>query len=68
MFESEQQRRLEEEKHMLDRMARQDESMKRRQEENNMFMQVRGAAKLPNCAGALPNCARPALYARDATD
>ena len=41
MFNMEQQRRIEEEKMMQERMQMQDANMKRRQEENNMFMQVR---------------------------
>merc|ERR1719297_32478 len=40
MFEMEQQRRTEEEKEMMERMKRQDEGMRKRQEENSLFMQA----------------------------
>merc|ERR1719427_950976 len=40
MFEMEQQRRTEEEKGMMERMKRQDEGMRKRLEENSLFMQA----------------------------
>jgi len=40
MFEMEQQRRTDEEKEMMERMKRQDEGMRKRQEENSLFMQA----------------------------
>ena len=40
MFEMNQQRKMEEEQQMLERMRRQDEGMRQRTEENNLFLQA----------------------------